>query len=826
MKRFFALLLTLCLLLPALAAVPVEASTSAVPVLPVTLSRGFPAIKATVGEEIDLSFYSVTANDGSVLSADRIVWSSEEITVTGGKVTPAAKGTYRLTATAGATSKTVYLLVKAPSETEYVLFEEDFEDLSSFDDLLAAGYATPQKPSSATVTVANGKLVLSAQSNADAHLRVLLPSWIGDFGDYRIEVNAAMTARKTDTNWMAIMYRVQNDNKPYYQNTFRAVTTTGNGTEVARRTDADKWEVVYTKAYSSAINDGTNAPTYHTFVAEAFGDHVSSIIDGTAVATNVYMPDLDYGRVGLQVRAAELTVESIRIVIPAQSDMVDVVDPISDVVNAPSMITEITDAATLSALVEGSTLSATAILHLNNELNVTTPAGAVLCSLENALALLQGRVIPAFYINSATAADALGNWLAAQELTDVFVVSKNANFIQRVRNFAPICRGVLDLSDLDPNTDPTELRALINNCGARVGLLPAAYATRAHVSALQALSVAVWTTEAANTDAARVAAIVSGVNGIVTADPAALANCYTAYFMPTTLISSPGIIGHRGNPVYAQENTVESAILAAELGATLIEADFYLTKDNVVVAMHDSTIDGTTNGSGQVKSFTYAELCSYMVNDNASVAPKPIPTLDEYCAALKGKDVRLLIEIKDGDTAICQYILDIVDAYGMRDQVIVISFNTGILAAFKALCPEISTGFLYSNLTGTYASIEADPEGAVSEILGFVQEYDSTFNPNYTKIGPNLIAAAKHRGILILPWTINNRTEFDKLFLLGSHAFTTDYTAWASSYIKNLYTTQKTYITNTVGGDIPLTLCAEAYNGATSAPAKATLTVV
>lgn len=822
-KRMLALLLSLCLLLPLLAVLPVSA---AVPMLPMTLSLGFPAIKADVGDTVDLSFYNVTADDGSVLKAADIVWSSDDITLSGGTVTPAAKGVYRLTAAADGKTKTVYLLVKEPADTEYVLFDEDFEDVASFDELLTAGYTVSFQTSSAVISVSDGKLILSGQAHNDCYIRLLFPAWLGDFGDYRIEINAAMTARITATNWMAFMYRVQNSDYPYFQNTFRANTSTYHGTEVAERNASDTWEVVHTNAYSSAINDGTSTPAYHDFVVEAFGDRVSSVIDGTTVAKDIYMPEYARGRVGLQVRASEMSVESYRVVIPAEGDVVDVMEPNSDVVAAPSIITEIDSAEALCALSTADTLPATAILRVNSDLNVTTPAGTVICSLENALLLLKNRVIPAFAISDTATADALGAWLTAQGVKDAFVLASNANLIQRVRGLAKACRGVLDLRSRNlTNTKAADLRAEINGCGSRVVLLPTTYATRDNVAVLHDLLISVWTESANDSDAALVSATVSGVNGVVTGDPAALAACYTDYFMPTTLIRAPGMIGHRGTPIYAQENTVESAVLAVELGATLVESDFYLTKDNIVVGMHDATIEGTTNGSGRVKDFTYAELCQYVVNDNPSVATKPIPTLVEYCEALKGKDIRLLIEVKDGDTAICQYILDIIDDYDMRDQVNVISFNTSILQKFKELCPELSVGWLGS-LSMNYASAEADPERALAEILSTVQQYDSTYNPNYSSIGPNLICAAAHRGVLILPWTINNRSDFDKLFRYGSHAFTTDYMAWVSDYIKTLKTDKKVYKTNTVGGDIPLSLNAVAYNGNVTNPARATLTVV
>ncbi|MBR6728010.1 MAG: hypothetical protein IKM08_07425, partial [Clostridia bacterium] len=290
MKRFLALLLMLCLLLPLMTSFPVSAATAA-PILPITLTLGFPAVKADTSETVDLSFYSVTADDGSVLAADQIVWTSDEITVTGGKVTPATKGVYRLTATAGGKSKTVYLLVKDPADTEYVLFDEDFEDVSSFEQLQAEGYTVAFQAASAAISVTNGKLVLSGQAHNDCYIRLLFPEWLGDFGDYRIEINAAMTARIANTHWMAFMYRVQNDDIPYYQNTFRAVTTAYNGTEVAERKADNTWDVMaeFTNIYNSE-----GSVQVSLSVVKDVEDEAETGIDKSGFAFELYDADEDF----------------------------------------------------------------------------------------------------------------------------------------------------------------------------------------------------------------------------------------------------------------------------------------------------------------------------------------------------------------------------------------------------------------------------------------------------------------------------------------------------------------------------------------------------
>jgi hypothetical protein len=91
-----------------------------------TVAFNNPAIPADTNETVDLTQFGVEFSASSVSSASKITWSSSEISVSNGKVTPTKKGVYSLTATDASASKTVYLVVKAPTESEYVLFEDDF----------------------------------------------------------------------------------------------------------------------------------------------------------------------------------------------------------------------------------------------------------------------------------------------------------------------------------------------------------------------------------------------------------------------------------------------------------------------------------------------------------------------------------------------------------------------------------------------------------------------------------------------------------------------------------------------------------------------------
>ena len=66
----------------------------------------------------------------------------------------------------------------------------------------------------------------------------------------------------------------------------------------------------------------------------------------------------------------------------------------------------------------------------------------------------------------------------------------------------------------------------------------------------------------------------------------------------------PWIVAHRGASGYAPENTLAAFRVAVEMGATFIETDLHMTRDAQFVAIHDSSLQRTTNGTGACLLYT------------------------------------------------------------------------------------------------------------------------------------------------------------------------------------------------------------------------------
>lgn len=110
----------------------------------------------------------------------------------------------------------------------------------------------------------------------------------------------------------------------------------------------------------------------------------------------------------------------------------------------------------------------------------------------------------------------------------------------------------------------------------------------------------------------------------------------------------PLICGHRGG---AQSMYPENAIVGFEYVLrkmpAFFEIDPRLTKDSVIVVLHDATLDRTTNGTGNLSDYTWAEIKKLKLKDKkGNITDYGIHTLDEVLQWAKGKTI-LMLDKKD-----------------------------------------------------------------------------------------------------------------------------------------------------------------------------------
>ena len=88
------------------------------------------------------------------------------------------------------------------------------------------------------------------------------------------------------------------------------------------------------------------------------------------------------------------------------------------------------------------------------------------------------------------------------------------------------------------------------------------------------------------------------------------------------------------------ENSIEGCEKTLSFMHSIFEIDPRLTKDSVIVLMHDATLERTSNGTGKVSDYTYEELQQFNLKDRqGNLTPYKIPTLIEMLEWGKGKTV-------------------------------------------------------------------------------------------------------------------------------------------------------------------------------------------
>jgi len=108
------------------------------------------------------------------------------------------------------------------------------------------------------------------------------------------------------------------------------------------------------------------------------------------------------------------------------------------------------------------------------------------------------------------------------------------------------------------------------------------------------------------------------------------------------------VSGHRGGMVPGfPENSIATFENTLRHTPAFFEIDPRLTKDSVIVLLHDATLDRTTTGKGKLSDYTFEELKQFRLKDaQGNVTDYSIPTLEETIEWARGKTV-LNLDHKD-----------------------------------------------------------------------------------------------------------------------------------------------------------------------------------
>jgi glycerophosphoryl diester phosphodiesterase len=276
------------------------------------------------------------------------------------------------------------------------------------------------------------------------------------------------------------------------------------------------------------------------------------------------------------------------------------------------------------------------------------------------------------------------------------------------------------------------------------------------------------------------------------------------------------IQGHRGARALFPENTLEGFVAAAALGVEAFELDVGMTADGVVVVSHDPALnpDLTRDAAGAwlpgrgpaIWSLTRAELDRYDIGriwpnsrtglsfpEQVSFDGARIPTLAAVLAALPA--ARFTVEVKTDPvhpdwTAPPEMLTDatlaVIDAAGAAVRIIVESFDWRVPRHVHRTRPEIRRAWLTREETIRNAALwwGVEPQGrSVPAIVA--AEGGPIWAPDHTGLTLDQVREAHALGLLVLPWTVNDPADMQRLIGWGVDGLISDRPDLALMYGKS-----------------------------------------
>src|SRR5215211_3161314 len=157
----------------------------------------------------------------------------------------------------------------------------------------------------------------------------------------------------------------------------------------------------------------------------------------------------------------------------------------------------------------------------------------------------------------------------------------------------------------------------------------------------------------------------------------------------------PLSVAHRGHSIAYPENTLEAYRKAIELGVEMIECDVNITRDGKLVMIHDSTLDRTTTGTGQVSAATWEEI--QRLDAGGKFKPEfaggRVPSTEETLSLYKEAGILSCFEVKganaDESARIAVGLVELLVKHAMLDTAFMSSYHHEALKVATSKCPEL-----------------------------------------------------------------------------------------------------------------------------------------
>lgn len=279
----------------------------------------------------------------------------------------------------------------------------------------------------------------------------------------------------------------------------------------------------------------------------------------------------------------------------------------------------------------------------------------------------------------------------------------------------------------------------------------------------------------------------------------------------------PIIVAHRGGRDEFPQNTLEAFYNAYSIDENVImETDVNLTKDGVLILLHNELLDATTNVTGLASDWNYTDLIEQRVDfgyDNPTEdqalagereyftvnGERRFPTDVSYPDGVEPRDneiflattfeelllafpeSRISVEIKQsGETGLraVAEAVRLLEKYNAFDRVILASFHSEIFEEFQRLQRQdlVPDEFMYSpgimGIAKYYILMTLGMDSLYTDGVALLQIPMEEYGFNFAT--RRLIANAHKHNLAVHYWTIDDEDEMRQLIELGADAIMTD----------------------------------------------------
>ena len=227
---------------------------------------------------------------------------------------------------------------------------------------------------------------------------------------------------------------------------------------------------------------------------------------------------------------------------------------------------------------------------------------------------------------------------------------------------------------------------------------------------------------------------------------------------------STWIVGHRGAPRRARENTIDSLDWAESFGVDAVEFDVRQTRDGEAVLFHDEDVVLGTQRI-PVRSFTAREIERLQIP--SELGEYRIPRLEQVFHRY-GPALKYIVEVKTGPgtqlSTMARRVARLADAFGVTARCLVASFDAEFLKRMREADSKIATSFLIDHPVALPAPGQPAPLFPPVDAIG----------PRRDLVTPSLLAQASAASLSVHPWTVDEADEILRLLQLGVGSITTN----------------------------------------------------